>query len=133
MNLLWIFLIVLFTAIAVLWFMIMLMMRRLLRAGAKIAIERAWQKLTEEKTPTLKLIHADKILDEALRLLGYQGSLGDKLKKAGPRFSDLNGVWWAHKLRNRAVHDLTTAPTDDEINRALSHYHRALTDLGARP
>lgn len=133
MNILWIFLIVLFTAIALLWLMIMLMMRRLLRAGAKIAIERAWQKLGEEKTPTLKLIHADKILDEALRLLGYEGSLGDKLKKAGPRFSDLNGIWWAHKLRNKAVHDLATTPTDTEIERALSHYHRALTDLGARP
>ncbi len=119
-------------ASALVWFMILTQMRRLLRTGAKIAIEKAWQKVQSQKNPTLKLVEADKILDEALRLLGYAGSLGEKLKAAGPRFSDINGVWWAHKLRNRAVHDLTSAPSKEEIERAIGIFRRALTDIGAK-
>jgi len=42
----------------------------------------------------------DKLLDFALGCIGKQGSLGEKLKQTGPLFSDLNGVWRAHKLRN---------------------------------
>ena len=114
------------------WFMILAQMRRILRAGARRAIEKAWQKVKDQENPTLKLVEADKILDEALRLLGYAGSLGEKLKAAGPRFRDLNGLWWAHKLRNRAVHDLTSAPRQDEIQRAIDIFRRAITDLGAK-
>lgn len=125
-------LIVLLIASALVWFMIVSQMRRLLRSGARVAIQNAWKKVETQKIPTLKLVEADKILDEALRLLGYAGSLGEKMKAAGPRFSDLNGVWWAHKLRNRAVHDLSSVPSKEEIDRAISLYKKALTDLGAR-
>jgi len=119
-------------ACALVWFIILAQMRRLLRSGAKLAIERAWEKVKSQQNPTLKLVEADKILDEALRLLGYSGSLGGKLKAAGSRFSDLNGVWWAHKLRNRAVHDLTSTPSKEEADRAVTKFRQALTDLGAK-
>lgn len=124
--------VVLLVASALVWFMILAQMRRLLRAGARAAITKAWKNVESQPNPTLKLVEADKILDEALRLLGYEGSLGDKLKKAGPRFSDLNGVWWAHKLRNRAVHDLTSAPNKEEIDRAIVIFRLALSDLGVK-
>ncbi len=123
--------VVLLIASGLVWFMILAQMRRVLRSGARAAILKAWKNVESQKNPTLKLVEADKILDEALRLLGYQGSLGEKLKAAGPRFSDLNGVWWAHKLRNRAVHDLTSAPNKEEIDRAIGMFRRALSDLGA--
>lgn len=132
MKVLFPLIVVLLVASALVWFMIMAQMRRLLRAGARSAIMKAWKNVEAQPNLTLKLVEADKILDEALRLLGYSGSLGEKLKAAGPRFSDLNGVWWAHKLRNRAVHDLTSAPSKEEINRALSIFRRALSDLGAK-
>lgn len=124
--------IVLLIAAALVWFMILSQMRRLLRAGARVAIAKAWKKVEAEKNPTLQLVEADKILDEALRLLGFSGSLGEKLKAAGPRFSDLNGVWWAHKLRNRAVHDLASPVLKEEIDRAIMIYKKALRDVGAR-
>ncbi len=132
MNYIFALIALLIIASVLVWFMILTQMRRLLRTGARIAIEKAWQKVKAQENPTLKLVEADKILDEALRLLGYTGSLGEKLKAAGPRFSDINGVWWAHKLRNRAVHDLTSAPSKEEIERALGIFRIALADLGAR-
>ena len=132
MKVLFVIIVLLLLAVGLVWFMILMTKRRMLRAGAKRAVEKAWQKVKTHTSPTLKLVEADKILDEALRLLGYAGTLGEKLQKAGPRFSDINGVWWAHKLRNRVVHDLTSQASDGETNRAISIYHKALTDLGAR-
>lgn len=127
---------ILFTALLVaaivVQYMFIKLMKRALRAGARIAIEQAWKRVNAHEHGSLKIVEADKILDEALRLLGYKGTLGDKLKKAGPRFSNLNDVWWAHKLRNKAVHELNHKPHDAEVDRAIGIYHKALTDLGAR-
>lgn len=127
-----IFLAALLVAAIIVQYMIIKLMRRALRAGARIAIEQAWKRVHAHEHGSLKIVEADKILDEALRLLGYKGTLGDKLKKAGPRFSNLNDLWWAHKLRNKAVHELNHKPQDAEVDRAVRIYHKALTDLGAR-
>lgn len=80
--------------------------------------------------PAQSIIDSDKLLDYGLKVHGFEGTLGEKLKKAGPRFSDLNGVWAAHKLRNRAAHELSGI-NKDEAKRALSGFKRALNDLGA--
>lgn len=112
--------------------MFVMMMRRMLRAGARIAIEAAWKKVHEHENAVLKIVEADKVLDEALRLLGYEGSLGEKLKSAGPRFSNLNAVWSAHKLRNKVVHELDAKPNDREVDAAVASIRSALADLGAR-
>ena len=73
---------------------------------------------------------ADKILDYALLREGFEGNLGEKLKAAGPRFSDLDGVWRAHKRRNRIAHELGDIDRD-EAKRALKSFKKALNDLGA--
>lgn len=77
------------------------------------------------------ILDADKLLDYALSKHGFQGNLGEKLKLAGPRFSDLNGVWSAHKLRNRIAHELMDVDKND-AKRALKQFKRALNDLGAQ-
>ena len=76
------------------------------------------------------ILDAAKLVDYALNRHGFEGSVADKLKKAGPRFSDLNGLWFAHKLRNRTAHELTDI-RKDEGGRALKQFKRALNDLGA--
>lgn len=132
MKILLVVIVALMIAVVLVYFMVLALMRRMLRAGARIAVEMAWKKVREHDNPVLRVVEADKILDEALRLLGYTGSLGEKLKKAGPRFSNLNAVWAAHKLRNRLVHELDVKPADREVDQAVSAFHKALTDLGAR-
>ena len=112
--------------------MVQIMIRRVLRAGARLAIEAAWKKVLAHENLTLKVVEADKVLDEALKLLGYRGSLGDKLKAAGPRFRDVEALWAAHKLRNKLVHELDQSPADREVDEAVKAFHAALTDLGAR-
>jgi hypothetical protein len=78
------------------------------------------------------VIEADKLLDYCLKSLGASGStLGERLRSAEPRFSDYQGLWQAHKLRNRLVHEHDSAPSRSEVERAVSQFERALRDLGA--
>lgn len=76
------------------------------------------------------IMDADKLLDYALAKKGFVGTLGEKLKKAGSRFSDLNGVWQAHKLRNQIAHELKDINIV-EARRALKFFKQGLNDLGA--
>lgn len=108
------------------------LVRKTLRASARIAIQQAWQKVHGHEHGTLKVVEADKILDETLRLLGYKGTLGEKLQQAGARFKDLDAVWKAHKLRNTLVHDLAAMPRDREVEQAVESFRKALNDLGAK-
>ena len=81
--------------------------------------------------PNQAVMDADKILDYALLRKGFEGNLGEKLKKAGAKFSDLNGVWSAHKLRNRLAHEMGEIGKE-EARIALRNFKRALNDLGAK-
>lgn len=78
------------------------------------------------------VLDADKLLDYALMRQGFEGSLGDKLKKAGYRFSDLNGLWEAHRLRNRIAHELGDKLDMQEAKGVLVQFKKALNDLGAK-
>ena len=103
-----------------------------LRAEAAAAVAKAWRHAVQQPNPTLRVIEADKVLDEALRLSGFNGSLGDKLKKAGPRFGDIDAVWRAHKLRNSLVHELQKVPSQPETDRAMKAFETALRELGMK-
>lgn len=89
-----------------------------------------WQKIKTDKDLRHAIMDADKLLDMGLKGKGYEGSLGEKLKQSGALFRDLNGVWAAHKLRNRLAHELHMKLSDGEAKRALRHFERAYRDLG---
>ena len=77
------------------------------------------------------VMDADKLLDYVLKCYGYEGHLGEKLKVAKGHFSDLDGVWSAHKLRNTLAHEFKQL-SQDEGRRALRQFKQALNDLGAK-
>ncbi len=81
--------------------------------------------------PKHAILDADKLLDFALKKHGFNGSLGEKLKKSGSKFSNLNGLWNAHKLRNRIAHELGDV-NKNEAKNALYQFKRALNDLGSK-
>ncbi len=94
-------------------------------------IRQHWENVLGEVNynPGRAVLDADKILDYALKKKGYTGSVGEKLKVSNAHFSDLNGVWSAHKLRNKIAHELGDVSKKD-ANRALGQFKRALKDLG---
>ena len=78
------------------------------------------------------ILSADKLLDKALKEIGVPGeTMGDRLKNSGNRFQDINGVWAAHKLRNRIAHEVGGKVNAPVAKRMLSIYKNALKDLGA--
>ena len=65
-------------------------------------------------------------------VMGIPGkTMGERLKKCGDRFTHLNAVWRAHKLRNALAHESDLEITYKQAYNALQVYKQALIDLGA--
>lgn len=82
----------------------------------------------------LAIINADKLLDKAMHEMGTPGkNMGERLKRLGSsgKFSQLNSVWYAHKLRNQLAHEANFTVDYNQAKHALSTYKQALKDLGA--
>ena len=78
------------------------------------------------------VISADNLIDHCLKALGVPGeTMGERLKRSGGRFSDLDGLWTAHKTRNQIVHEANKERLSFEAKSALGKFERALKDLGA--
>ncbi len=98
--------------------------------------ERKWlELLTRVRTPdgmTLAIIDADKLLDDALRKRGYKGkTMGERLVSAQREIQNNDTVWYAHKLRNRLVHEPDVHLKEKEAKAALAGIRQSLKDLGA--
>ena len=80
----------------------------------------------------MAVVNADKLLDKALMEMGIPGkTMGDRLKKSGAKFTELNKVWYAHKLRNQNAHEHGFELEYVQARHALGVYKQALKDLGA--
>jgi len=98
----------------------------------------AWLKIENSLSRDNKLsynhviVSADKLLDKAMNEMGTPGkTMGERLKKVGPRFSQLNSVWYAHKIRNQIAHESGFSADYNKAKHALATYKQALKDLGA--
>lgn len=106
------------------------MQKRKFSTADKKVFQHHWQNIRSGLDLKHAVMDADKLLDAVLKKKGYSGSLGDKLKAARPLFSDIDGVWAAHKLRNQLAHELSLTFDQQEARKALNHFERALRDLG---
>jgi hypothetical protein len=97
--------------------------------------ERWSELLARVKTPdgmALAVIDADKLLDEALKSHRFRGkTMGERLVAAQKTLSDNDAVWYAHKLRNRLVHEPDVRLKKREAQNALAGFRQGLRDLGA--
>jgi len=114
---------------ALLWYVMVYRFKKKLPQQQRKYYLRLWSEL-QMKSHKEAVMEADKILDKLLGHKGYEGSLGDKLKKANGVFTDLNGVWEAHKLRNKLAHELDFSVSQDTYKRAMKSFERAFKDLG---
>jgi len=98
--------------------------------------ESKWKELQKlcgnKETWPLAIINADKLLDEALKKSNFKGkSMGERMVSAQRSISDNDGIWSAHKLRNRLVHENDIALREQDVKHALLEFRRAMKDLGA--
>ena len=91
------------------------------------------QKLCASKnTWPLAIINADKLLDDALKRSHYKGkTMGERLVAAQRDLSDNDSVWFAHKLRNKIVHEEYGDLRKRDVQKVLMGFRQALRDLGA--
>jgi hypothetical protein len=92
----------------------------------------AIKQLGSSDTWALAVIDADKLLDEALRKTRVAGkTMGERMVSAQRSFSDNDAVWFAHKLRNRLVHETNVKLKESDVKEALQGFRLGLKDLGA--
>ena len=88
---------------------------------------------TREAEWKFAVIEADKLVDELLRGAGFPGdTMGDILMNIQPgQLTTLQGLWEAHKIRNRLVHDTNYFLRYTEAKRAVGLYEKTLRELQA--
>jgi hypothetical protein len=98
--------------------------------------QQRWKELqslcADKKTWPLAIIDADKLVDEALRANRLKGkTMGERLVTAQRMLSNNDSIWFAHKLRNKLVHEHFTNLKESDVKSALIGFRQALKDLGA--
>ncbi|MDA1208821.1 MAG: hypothetical protein O2904_02195 [bacterium] len=124
-----IFIILIFLALILLAFVALKLRKRVLSHEDKKKIVKMWKSLNSINDPALRILEADSIFDKALGMLGYTGSVADKLKAVGPRIGNVNAVWSVHKMRNRIAHEPGTSISEAEAKRAVSVFKNAIDHL----
>jgi hypothetical protein len=91
------------------------------------------QKMCASKqTWPLAIIDADNLLDEALKQKRTKGkTMGERLVSVQHTLTNNDAVWFAHKLRNKIVHEDFKGLKQQDVKDALLGFRQALKDLGA--
>lgn len=78
------------------------------------------------------IIEADKLVDDLLRTASYPGdTMGERLMNIEKgQFLSLEGLWEAHKIRNKLAHDVNYFLRYAEARRAIQLYENTLRELG---
>lgn len=86
-----------------------------------------------ENTYAMAISEADKLLDNALMTAGHPGNtMADRLKASSNIFDQgtYNGIWEAHKLRNRLAHEIGVRVDHSQLQTALHNFQQGLRALG---
>ncbi|MDB5162873.1 MAG: hypothetical protein JWO54_12 [Candidatus Saccharibacteria bacterium] len=96
-----------------------------------LSIETALSR-NNEGSHILCVLNADKLLDQALRDRGIAGkTMAERMKNCQGKWTNGNGLWAAHKVRNRLAHETDASIDYDRSKQALIAYKQGLKDLGA--
>ena len=127
--------IILLVVLVVLYLIVMIWSKSLKKRWSQADLKffsNNWQRILHLADQKHAVIEADKLLDHMLKRRGFQGTLGDKLKKTQAVFTDRNAVWEAHKVRNKLAHELDYRLSESEHRRAINGFEKAFRDLGLK-
>lgn len=122
--------------ILVLMFGVSLITRRRPRHLNTAYYDKRWKELQklcgDKNTWPLAIIDADKLVDEALKKNRIKGkTMGERLVTAQRMLTNNDGIWYAHKMRNKLVHEHYENLKERDVKDALIGFRQALKDLGA--
>lgn len=123
-------LIVVFVAIDVVFVSMVLLRRRNRFSKSDIAeFKKRWTEIwTLGKRDSI--LEADKLFHYYAGKKGFAGTVGEILKRNVNAFSDIDGLWYAHKLRNRIAHEMDFKISEEEVRNAKKRYLEAFKDMG---
>jgi hypothetical protein len=101
------------------------------------ALQQRWSEIRghldspRESEWKIAVLEADKLVDDSLARAGFSGgSFGDRLTNIAPGvLVSLDGLWWAHKIRNRLAHEMDYFLRYTEAKQAVAYYEQALNEL----
>lgn len=89
-------------------------------------------KRDDENSYTVCIFEADKLLDQALRDRGFSGkTMAERMKQCQGKWTNGNGVWAAHKLRNKLAHETDVRVDYERTRLAMLAFKQGLKDVGA--
>jgi len=79
------------------------------------------------------IVEADKMVDDVLKRAGYPGgTLGERLTNMQPgQIETLDGLWFAHKVRNRIAHDMDYFLRYTEAKQVIRFFEATLREFKA--
>lgn len=103
------------------------------------AMTARWEEILRHLTTNVEaqwrfaLIEADKLVEDILRRAGFPGdTMGERLMNIqSGQLQTIDGLWEAHKLRNRIAHDLNYFLRYTEAKRAIGQFEATLRELSA--
>ncbi len=100
--------------------------------------QKEWQALQSKLRDKTKwaeaIVDADNLLERALKKKHIGGhNMGERMVKAQRLFTDNDGVWFGHKLRNKIDDKPKTRLKEADVKQALIGIRQALKDVGALP
>jgi len=102
----------------------------------KASIKRQWQeieslmRLTGASHFEKAIIRGDKLVNHIMDLRGARGeTFADRVRDFRKEFSDYSGLWQAHILRNKIVHEPEFEVYKFMADKAIKNFKRALEDL----
>lgn len=132
-------LIALVAIVLVLLFLFLIWLKRKLglrKSGLKKKVDQKFNEINQllaidnESAFKTAVIEADKLLDFVLKARGVRGTtLGERLKNSKGLIRDLNNIWFAHKVRNRLVHDLDSKIKRSETTRVIKIFRKTINHL----
>ncbi len=109
------------------------------RTAGQVSMRHEWDAFlarasaAQDESLPLLVIEADKLVDEALKKLGFPGETMLERIQAMARtrkMRSLEAFWRAHKTRNEIAHAPNFLISRAEVERHLSSYQRFLKELG---
>lgn len=86
----------------------------------------------DKSTWPTALLHADRLLDKALKKRKFKGkTMGERLVSAQRSLSNNDGIWFAHNLCKKVMANPRARLKEDDVKAALFAFRQALRDIGA--
>ncbi len=105
------------------------------RAGVRERFAGRWEDVRKNAPASYRdaIIGADALIDALLLEANFSGrdtaERFGKLNRLGLRRSTVNGIFEAHRLRNRVAHEASFVPSQRVAERALDHYAKFLAEV----